>query len=90
MKNEYKIDLETDYNTESKNNEIIQIVKAVMCNEWDDKVCPVIQFGIKALTPIKAIEYINENNKDIKIMLNEHCMRIYGKRYKCKYIVVEV
>ena len=89
-KTSYRVDLEDSYNKATENREIIQIVKAVMCENWDDEICTVVEFGIKALTPTKAIDYINNNKDDIKHMLYEHCIKVYGKRYKCKYIEVEV
>ena len=89
-KTKYRIDLEDDYNKASENNEIVQIVKAVMCENWDDSIYYVINLAIPAISPTKAIEYINNNKKYIKNILYKECKKIYGKKYKCKYIEVEV
>ena len=89
-KTKYRIDLEDDYNKASENNEIVQIVKAVMCENWDDSIYYVINLAIQAISPTKAIKYINNNKKYLRYLLHKECRRLYGKNCKCKYIEVEV
>ena len=84
----YNLDIEDIPN--NQNASIVQLVKVVLCEDPEDEICPVLEVGIKALSPIKAADYIKENTDDFKFQIHDLAFRTFGKRYRIKHISIEV
>ena len=84
----YNLDIEDIPN--NQNASIVQLVKVVLCEDPEDEICPVLEIGIKALTPTMAANYIKDNADDFKFKIHDLAFRTYGKRYRIKHISIEV